>query len=33
MPGIEPMPPPIHEQRTISHQCLKQSFMPCNWPL
>ena len=21
MPGIEPMPPPIQEQRTISHQC------------
>ena len=33
MPGIEPMPPPIQEQRTISHQLSKQSFTPCHWPL
>ena len=29
----EPIPPPIQEQRMISHQCRKQSFTPCHWPL
>ena len=32
MPGIAPTTDPIQEQRTISHQCTKQSTEPCHSP-